>query len=86
MIKLIKIIGIPIIAINALASTPIIDGTLNDSEWADAKSYELEFEVSPGRNAPALLKLLHQSNMMKTTYMLLLKPTLIKKKLEQPPE
>ena len=56
MIKFIKIIVIPFIAFNALASTPIIDGTLNDAEWADAISYELEFEVSPGRNAPALLK------------------------------
>jgi hypothetical protein len=54
--KFIKIIVIPFIAINALASTPIIDGTLNDAEWSDAISYELEFEVSPGRNAPALLK------------------------------
>ena len=56
LIKFFKIIAIPFIAINTLASTPIIDGALNDAEWADAISYELEFEVSPGRNAPALLK------------------------------
>ena len=38
------------------ANEPLIDGVLEDNEWADATVYELEFEVSPARNAPALLK------------------------------
>ena len=34
----------------------LIDGVIEEDEWNDATVYELEFEVSPARNAPALLK------------------------------
>ncbi len=40
----------------AVADSPIIDGMIDEEEWNDAIEYELEFEVSPARNAPALLK------------------------------
>ena len=43
-------------AVVTSANSPIIDGVINEGEWNDAIEYELEFEVSPGRNAPALLK------------------------------
>ena len=38
------------------ANTPIIDGVIEKDEWLNATEYELELEVSPARNAPALLK------------------------------
>ena len=40
----------------ASANSPIIDGVIDEGEWNDGIEYELEFEVSPARNAPALLK------------------------------
>ena len=43
-------------AVVTSANSPTIDGVINEGEWNDAIEYELEFEVSPGRNAPALLK------------------------------
>ena len=43
-------------AVFTSANSPIIDGVINEGEWNDAIEYELEFEVSPARNAPALLK------------------------------
>ena len=41
---------------NLSANAPIIDGIVNKDEWLNANEYELELEVSPARNAPALLK------------------------------
>ena len=38
------------------ANAPIIDGVIEKDEWLNATEYELELEVSPARNAPALLK------------------------------
>ena len=38
------------------ANAPVIDGVIEKDEWLDAAEYELELEVSPARNAPALLK------------------------------
>ena len=38
------------------ANAPVIDGVIEIDEWANATEYELELEVSPARNAPALLK------------------------------
>ena len=38
------------------ANTPVIDGVIEKDEWLNATEYELELEVSPARNAPALLK------------------------------
>ena len=43
-------------AVVTSANSLIIDGVINEGEWNDAIEYELEFEVSPARNAPALLK------------------------------
>ena len=38
------------------ANAPVIDGVIEKDEWLNATEYELELEVSPARNAPALLK------------------------------
>ena len=38
------------------ANVPVIDGVIEKDEWLNATEYELELEVSPARNAPALLK------------------------------
>ncbi len=38
------------------ANAPVIDGVIEKDEWLNASEYELELEVSPARNAPALLK------------------------------
>ena len=38
------------------ANAPVIDGVIEKDEWLNANEYELELEVSPARNAPALLK------------------------------
>ena len=38
------------------ANAPVIDGVIKKDEWLNATEYELELEVSPARNAPALLK------------------------------
>ena len=43
-------------AVFTSANSPIIDGVIDEGEWDDAIEYELVFEVSPARNAPALLK------------------------------
>ena len=49
------ILGI-IFGSNLSANAPVIDGVIKKNEWLNASEYELELEVSPARNAPALLK------------------------------
>ena len=49
------ILGI-IFGSNLSANAPVIDGVIKNNEWLNASEYELELEVSPARNAPALLK------------------------------